>query len=405
LTIQFTSISIHSPVAPNVESAVDGASLLFECAVGAWSDGRWDCKLEQMAASKRCALDIAAANVALLELKGENLRISQLNLGYVCGKLSSQMLTNWDVRRWIGPDLFMAERKAHGDLMIHLNHQRVLRGGMVRVGMMWRRRWMMEYRSWVHFPRARWRLLLLLQLLLLLITESLSSDGRRILLTIMIMTWRQTAVLMVMIIVLVLNHRLIVDVIDVIIVVLPNGWRRLTHSLKSATFPGWAVRLDIRAVCLIATVLVIAWMWTYSLTVVSVSVGWSIFHHVGITVRWRWCIVVVLVEGLKWKTIKVEFKKNVTKHFKRLFFLLSLSPFADPSSKNSSFDRPSCFFGPMASPNHQHAMSAAAGLCCCQTDYHNSEWRCAVDVQTMLVIDVVDFHLAMLIDSLRHLLM
>lgn len=33
-----------------------------------------------MAASKRCALDIVAANVVWLELKGESLWISQLNL-------------------------------------------------------------------------------------------------------------------------------------------------------------------------------------------------------------------------------------------------------------------------------------------------------------------------------------
>jgi hypothetical protein len=63
-------------------------------AVGAKSDGRSDCKPERMAASKRCALDIVAANVALLELKGENLRISQFNLGCVRGKHSMQVLTN-----------------------------------------------------------------------------------------------------------------------------------------------------------------------------------------------------------------------------------------------------------------------------------------------------------------------
>lgn len=46
-----------------------------------------------MAASKRCALDIAAANVALLELKDGNLRISQLNSPLVAKK-GSAMLTN-----------------------------------------------------------------------------------------------------------------------------------------------------------------------------------------------------------------------------------------------------------------------------------------------------------------------
>lgn len=45
-----------------------------------------------MAASKRCALDIAAANVALLELKDENLQISRLNLGCVRVKLSHKSL-------------------------------------------------------------------------------------------------------------------------------------------------------------------------------------------------------------------------------------------------------------------------------------------------------------------------
>lgn len=47
-----------------------------------------------MAASKRCALGIAAANVALLELKGGNLWISQFNLDGVRFKLSTLSLTN-----------------------------------------------------------------------------------------------------------------------------------------------------------------------------------------------------------------------------------------------------------------------------------------------------------------------
>lgn len=42
---------------------------------------------------------------------------------------------------------------------------------------------------------------------------------------------------MVMIIVLILIHRLIVDVVDVVIVVvLPYRGRRLTHSLETTTF-------------------------------------------------------------------------------------------------------------------------------------------------------------------------
>lgn len=47
-----------------------------------------------MAASRRCALGIAAANAALLELKGGNLWISQFNLGSVRFELSTQILTN-----------------------------------------------------------------------------------------------------------------------------------------------------------------------------------------------------------------------------------------------------------------------------------------------------------------------
>lgn len=41
-----------------------------------------------MAASKHCALDIEAANVVWLELKGESLRISQLNQSQVTFELA-----------------------------------------------------------------------------------------------------------------------------------------------------------------------------------------------------------------------------------------------------------------------------------------------------------------------------
>lgn len=73
-------------------------------------------------------------------------------------------------------------------------------------------------------------------------------------------------------VILVLIHRLIV-VIVVVAVVLPDRGRRLTHPLQSAALPRRAIGLDVRAVRLIAAVLVVARVRAYPLAVVSVSVG------------------------------------------------------------------------------------------------------------------------------------
>lgn len=146
-----------------------------------------------------------------------------------------------------------------------------------------RRRGLLENWCWVDVPRTR-RLRLLL---LLLITESLSSNGRRVLLTIVVVVARrQASILMMMITVLVRLILILIHRLDVV-VVLPNCGRRLArHPLESTTLSRWAVGLDVGTISLIASILIIARVWTDSFSIMTVAVHrWSIVHHVGIAMR------------------------------------------------------------------------------------------------------------------------
>lgn len=191
----------------------------------------------------------------------------------------------------VGPDLLVAEGEADGDLVIHLDHQRVLR---VRVGVsvaVVGRRWLLENWRRVDVPGTR------LLWLLLLITETLSSDGRRVLrAVVVVVTGRQATVLVVMVtvldrLVLIRVHRLIV------VVVFPDRRRGLAwHSLEAPPLPRRAIGLDDRAVALVAAVLVVARVRADALAVVPVIVGRAVVHHVQVAVRRRRRVVMVLME-------------------------------------------------------------------------------------------------------------
>lgn len=111
----------------------------------------------------------------------------------------------------------MAERQADGDLVVHLDHQRVLRVGVGMDVTVVGRRWLLENWRRVDVPGTR------LLWLLLLIAETLSSDGRRVLLTVVVVvTGRQATVLVMMVTVLV---RLILIRVHRLIVVFPDRRR------------------------------------------------------------------------------------------------------------------------------------------------------------------------------------
>lgn len=167
-----------------------------------------------------------------------------------------------------------------------------------------------------------------------------------------------------------------------IIVVFPDSWRRLTrHPLETTSFSWRAIRLDIWAISLTTSVLVIARVWADSLTVMPMAVGWwTIVHHVVVTVSRWWRIVMVLNESENDSVSQRELLSDAD--------WCSISPFGDPSSMSSSCDRSSCSYGRSAFPIHQREMNAVVGPWYCPTSHRSWEWKCVIVVRRTSAIDV-----------------